>query len=173
MEEEVWATIKQRASCRKFLKDFQIDSSLALKLIQAAIEAPSAGNCQPWFFYLVFNHQLKVALAEAAYNQSFIVDAPLLIVVCADEQRSSAVYGRRAKELYVIQDCAAAIENILLLAEACNLNSCWIGAFAEERVKILLGTDFRPLAILAIGKKAQRLTKPVRRKISQIVKILK
>jgi hypothetical protein len=62
-------------------------------------------------------------------------------------------YGLIGKRLYNIQDCAAAIENILLTATELGLGSCWIGAFEEEKVRGLFAipVDVRPQAIISLG----------------------
>ena len=62
-------------------------------------------------------------------------------------------YGLRGKRLYNIQDCAAAIQNILLAATELGLGSCWIGAFEEEKLRSLFNIPLtaRPQAIITIG----------------------
>jgi nitroreductase len=76
------------------------------------VRAPSAGNVQPWHFYAVRDAHLRQALAAAAFGQSFVAQAPLVIVVCADADRSATRYGDRGRTLYCFQDTAAAITNM-------------------------------------------------------------
>jgi SagB-type dehydrogenase family enzyme len=107
---------------------------------------------------VVRDHGLKEALAAAAYNQVFVSQAPVVIVVCADAARSAARYGQRGRELYCIQDTAAATAHILLAAVAMGLGSCWVGAFDEKQAARVLDLParHRPVAILPIGKPAGR-----------------
>ena len=62
-------------------------------------------------------------------------------------------YGRRGTELYCLQDTAAAVEHILLLATDYGLGTCWIGAFNESEVAKILNVPphIRPVAIIPIG----------------------
>jgi nitroreductase len=80
----------------------------------------------------------------------------VVIVVCADAEQSAARYGSRGRELYCLQDTAAAIEHILLAAVALGLGGCWVGAFDErEAARVLdLPGRHRPVAMLPIGKPA-------------------
>ncbi len=95
-------------------------------------------------------------LAAAAYGQEFIAVAPVAIVVCADAEQSAQRYGQRGRDLYCLQDTAAAVEHILLAAVASGLGACWVGAFDERRAARVLNLPHRhrPVAILPIGKPA-------------------
>jgi len=75
--------IEQRHSTRKFKSD-RIPDEHILALIEAARLAPSASNTQPWRFKIVSDEETKVKLAEAAYHQSFVARAPVVLVCCAD-----------------------------------------------------------------------------------------
>lgn len=57
-----------------------------MALIEAARLAPSASNTQPWRFKIVSDDDTKTKLAEAAYHQSFVAQAPVVLVCCADLQ---------------------------------------------------------------------------------------
>ena len=149
---ELSEAITKRRSIRAFkLQDVTYET--VEKLIDAARHAPSAGNVQPWAFLIARNLETKKKLAGAAFNQAFVEDAPVVIVVCADENRSSMRYGRRGKMLYCIQDTAAATQNILLTAYSLGLGTCWVGAFNEEVVKKALHAPegIRPVAVIPVG----------------------
>jgi len=77
--------IEQRRSIRKFKADAVPDEYLRA-LIDAARLAPSGSNAQPWRFKIVTDEAIRLKLAEAAYNQSFIAQAPVVLVCCADIQ---------------------------------------------------------------------------------------
>ncbi len=72
---------------RVFLQKSNSDETIK-KLIEAARWAPSAGNIQPWMFLVIRKRKLKILLAEAALNQMFVAEAPVVIVLCTDEKRS-------------------------------------------------------------------------------------
>jgi nitroreductase len=75
--------IEQRRSIRKFKPD-PVPDDVISELLDAARLAPSGSNAQPWRFKIVKDSQTKKKLAEAAYNQSFIAQAPVVFVCCAD-----------------------------------------------------------------------------------------
>ncbi len=143
--------ILQRHSVRNF-SNKRVSLNLIHKIIKFANLAPSAGNLQARDFIIVDDFEIKKRLSYAALNQEFIVEAPVNIVVCTNLNRISS-YGKRGRELYCIQDSAAAIEHILLLAVDNALGACWVGAFDEVEVtKILnLPSYIRPVAIIPIG----------------------
>jgi nitroreductase len=167
---DVLEAVKGRRSIRAF-KNQDVPAEIVEKLIDAARWAPSAGNVQPWEFIIVRKSGIKRKLAEAALNQTFIEESPVVIVVCADENRSSQGYGVRGKALYCIQDTAAATQNIHLAAYSLGLGTCWVGAFREERARKILeipqGT--RPVGIIPIGYPAETPPRPNRRPLNQIV----
>ena len=75
--------IEQRRSIRKFKHDDVPDGVLS-ELLDAARLAPSGSNAQPWRFKIVKERENKERLVKAAYDQSFIAEAPVVIVCCAD-----------------------------------------------------------------------------------------
>ena len=152
---DLFEAIKSRRSIRKYTEEDVSKEDLE-KILEAAICAPSAGNRQAWDFVVVRDDSVKKALVGAALGQKFIAEAPVVIVVCANMERSAARYRARGSGLYCIQDTAAAIQNMLLAITALGLGACWIGAFHEEGVtKILeLPASVRPVAILPIGRPA-------------------
>ena len=95
----------------------------------------------------------------------------MVIVVCADEKRSSMGYGIRGKLLYCLQDTAAATQNILLTAHSLGLGSCWVGAFDEESAREALNTPegVRPVVILPIGYPDETPRQRSRRLLTEIV----
>jgi len=166
---DVLDAIKGRRSVRAF-KSKDVPPEIVGKLIDAARWAPSAGNIQPWEFIIVRKPEIKRRLVEAALDQTFIEEAPVVIVVCADESRSSEGYGVRGETLYCIQDTAAAIQNIILAAYSLGLGSCWIGAFREEEAREILKVPrgIRPVAIVPVGYPAEAPLPPSKRPINKI-----
>ena len=84
---DVFEAIKGRRSTRVYTRE-EVSEEDIEKLIDAATWAPSAGNIQSWEFVIVRDAQIKRRLSTAALNQRFIEEAPVVIVVCANEMRS-------------------------------------------------------------------------------------
>lgn len=167
---DVFEVFKLRRSIRAFTQEDVSDEQLE-RILEAARWAPSAGNIQPWEFIVIRRADIKREIVRAALNQTFIGEAPVVIVVCADAVRSGSVYGGRGMSLYCIQDTAAAIENMLLAACALGLGACWVGAFNEEEVRRVLKIPrgVRPVAIIPIGHPAERPNPPSRRPLKEII----
>jgi nitroreductase len=160
---EVLEAIKGRRSVRSFRPDPIPEKDLRT-ILEAAVMAPSAGNCQPWEFVIVREEERKRRLAEAAHGQDFIAEAPVVVVVCANVPRSSARYGRRGEGLYCIQDTAAAVQNMLLTAHSLGYGTCWIGSFEDEEVARVVEAPrgVRPVAVIPIGRPAEKPRAPPR-----------
>lgn len=167
---DVLEAIKERRSIRAFT-DEKVSEKDVERLIDAARWAPSAGNTQPLELVVVKDKKMKRKLSEAALNQTFIQKAPVVIVVCADLNRSSRGYGSRGKHLYSLQDTAAATENILLAAQELGLATCWVGAFREKEVAkaVKAPRNLRPVAIVPVGHPAERPVAPPKRSVNEIV----
>ncbi len=167
---EVLEAIRTRRSIRRYMPE-EVPWEHVETLIDAARWAPSAGNLQPWEFVVVQDQGLKEKLARAALGQSFVAEAPVVVVVCADPLRSARVYGPRGSGLYCIQDTAAATQNMLLAAHALGLGTCWVGAFDEVAVRRVLGIppEVRPVAVVPIGHPAERPRPPRRRGLGEII----
>jgi nitroreductase len=167
---DVFEAIKKRRSIRAYTSE-EVSEEEVEKLIEAARLAPSAGNIQPWEFVIVRNTEIKRKLSDAALHQTFIEEAPVVIVVCTDIARSSSGYGDRGANLYCLQDTAAATENMLLTAQALGLATCWVGAFHEEEVARVVNTprNVRPVAIIPVGHPAEKPSVPPKRSMREIV----
>jgi nitroreductase len=166
----LFEAIKSRRSVRAFTRE-DVSKEEVEKLIDAARWAPSAGNIQPWEFIVVRKPEIKRRLSIAALRQTFIEEAPVVIVVCANQMRSGRGYGARGVNLYCLQDTAAAIQNMLLAACALGLATCWVGAFREEEAKkaLNLPEGVRPIAIIPVGHPAEKPLGRSRRPLSEII----
>ncbi len=153
--------IINRRNIKEFLPKFVSWEKIS-NIIDAARHAPSCGNVQNWKFLVVMDPELKQKVAEAAYEQYEIVNAGVLIVVCAEPEKAERYYGLRGERLYTVQNCAAAIQNMLLEAQSLGLGSRWVGGFDEEALKSLfkIPEEVRPQAIIAIGYAKEIPPKP-------------
>lgn len=166
---EVEEAIRTRRSIRHFSKR-EIPLEWVKEIIELGNLAPSAGNLQARDFVVVTDEKKKRKIANAALNQNFIAEAPIVIVVCANYDRI-APYGERGKELYVLHDTGAAIQNVLLAVHARNLGAVWVGAFREEPVASILGlpNHIRPVAVIPIGFPAEAPSHRRRRSLEEII----
>ncbi len=161
--------IKARRSIRKF-KDTSIGKESIDELMNISRMAPSAGNLQSRDFVVVTDRIIKHKLAIAALDQSFIEQAPVVIVFVANIERASRRYGSRG-ELYAIQDATASVMTLLIAAQSMGLGSCWVGAFDEIKVSELLSLPYntRPVAIVPVGFADEKPTAPPRPGLEKIV----
>lgn len=153
---DVFEAIKTRKSVRDFT-DKKVEWEKITAIIEAGVEAPSAGNIQPWYFIILDEIREKQALFEACYNQAWVKNASHVIVVVADIEKSEHYYPGKGRD-YAIQSCSACIENMLLAAHAMGLGCVWIGAFDEERVAdiISLPKHLEIVALIAVGYPSQQ-----------------
>lgn len=143
-------TILKRRSIRKY-QDIQIQFDIVTDLLIAGMAAPSARNQQPWEFYVISNKDKLDEIRNVAKNYDF--NSPLMIVVCGNKQRSITQNDND----FWIQDCSAAVENILLAATYHNLGTVWCGIYpVEERTKKMkevlnLEEHIIPMALIHVG----------------------
>ncbi len=149
---DIFETIESRTVVKTYDKK-DVPEELLAHIIMGGTYACSAGDIQPWEFIIVKDKKMKKEISAAALKQKHIEDAPVLIVVCANIDRASTKFGDRGKDLYCIQDTAACIQNMLLIAHALELGASWIHAFEEEKIKTLLDIppSLRPVGIITVG----------------------
>ncbi len=116
---DTFEAIYTRRSIRKFNSKVIRDSEIK-KLLHAGMAAPSAGNAQPWRFIGVREKENLEAIAARNPYAQMAKEASVCIVVCAD--LSAEKYPG-----FWPQDCAAAIQNILLAARALDIGTVWTG----------------------------------------------
>lgn len=135
---------------RKYKPD-PIPQDALLRVLEAARFSPSGKNLQPWKFILVMDESLKQRLVEASVRQSFIAEAPLVVVACGFPDRCYSRMGNYMKSWPV--DVAIALEHLILQAQEEGLGTCWIGAFEEKEVKSVLEIpdEVRVLALTPLG----------------------
>lgn len=148
---EVLQAVKKRRSIRRF-QNKNIPDELIPHLEDSLLWAPSAGNLQSRRFYFVYRGDVKEKLVKAAYDQDFISQAPLVVVCCSD-LRIELHYGTRGTSLYSLQDVAASVQNLMLVAQSLSLGTVWVGAFREGQVHTILDLPhyLRPVALIPVG----------------------
>ncbi len=166
--EELLELMNSRVSIRRYT-DEDLDREDIGMILEAARWAPSAGNMQSWEYIVVNDEEIKEELSRIAYNQSHVREAPVCIVVMGDKEKSERRYDDRGKNLYMVQETAAAMQNMLLMAQNLGLGAAWVGAFDEEEVKDLLEVpdNLRPLSIITVGHPAERPTVSEKKRVTE------
>jgi len=144
--------VSGRSSVREYESDPVATEDLEY-ILNCARTAPSGGNLEAWDVVVVTDEETREALAEAAFDQKHLEQAPLILAVCSNYVRSMSRYGERGI-LYALEDATIACTYMMLAAHARNLQSCWTGAFDDDAVREILGLPqhARPVALLAVGK---------------------
>lgn len=151
---ELKEALLRRRSVRKFT-DEPVSEEMIEELLHAAMSGPSACNRKPWEFYVVTNEGKLEELKSASRFTK--MSSKLAIIVCGNLTR--ALPMKMAS--YWIQDCSAAIENILLRVTDLGLGAVWCGLHpqkgAEERVRQMLDIPKTqiPLGLIIIGHPAE------------------
>ncbi len=166
---DVEKVIKTRRSIRKFLS-VPVEKEKIMKIIEAGSYAPCSGNIENWRFVIVQDKTKIQEIASACIEQTWISTAPVVIAVCSEMKEITQHFGLRAEMLYSIQNCAAAIQNMLLEVTNLGLGSCWVGAFEEESIKRILEIpkDVRVQALLPIGYPDEKPPMPMKLKLYEI-----
>ena len=127
-------------------------------LLQAAMAAPSAMTKDPWRFVIIRQPQTLAQLTAILPGGKMLSTAALAIVVCGDLE---AAFERQLS--FLLQDCSAAIENLLLAAHGLGLGACWVGVHPTpdsiREVSKLLGlpNSVIPIAAVALGHPGEQL----------------
>ncbi|MGD1032086.1 MAG: nitroreductase family protein [Opitutaceae bacterium] len=140
-----------RRSIRKFTPE-DVGEAAISRLLQAAMAAPSAAASDPWRFIVVRKRETLEKLAAALPFGKMLTQASVGFVICGD---LDAAHDHQLS--YLLQDCSAAIENLLLCAHALGLGGCWLGVHPREdrvaRLKEIFSLPQRvvPVSAVAIG----------------------
>ncbi|MFA6952919.1 MAG: nitroreductase family protein [Candidatus Methanomethylophilaceae archaeon] len=142
---EISVAIKGRRSIRKY-KPGKIPEEDIVRILEAGMMAPSARNARPWSFVVVTDKKTKDSIVDVHPYAKMGSQAECIIVVCGKESLSE----------YWQQDCGAAIENMLLMAEDMGYGTCWCGMYPNmdrvEPVKEIIGeTEGTPMALVVLG----------------------
>ena len=155
-------SIFARRSVRKYL-DKPVEQEKVERLLQAAMQAPSAGNQRPWEFIVVREKETLRKLAGASPYATPVFRAPAAIVVLGNLELETVRHPE-----YLPQDLAAATENLLLQAAESGLGAVWLGiAPLDDRMAYIrelfqLPESVMPFAIVPVGY-AESETPPVNR----------
>lgn len=161
--------LQTRRSVRNY-KNIPVGKDEWTAIVEAGCLAPSSGNIQNWHVIVIEKKDSIRKIAHMCYNQIWMSQAPILLIVCANEKIANQFYQTRGERLYSIQNCAAMTQNMILKATELGLATCWVGAFDEERLSVHLGLpkSVRPQAILTVGVANEEVPKPAQKKIQEV-----
>ena len=135
----------------------EVSEPAVTRLLEAAMAAPSAMTKDPWRFVLIRDKQTLAKLATLHPGAAMLSAAAMAIVVCGD---LDAAFDRQIS--YLLQDCSAAIENLLLAAHAQGLGACWVGIHPGEplikqvRALLSLPASVVPVAAISLGQPGEQ-----------------
>jgi nitroreductase len=151
---DVIQALMGRRSIRRYTQEPVPDETVK-KLLQAAMNAPSAGNGQPWQFIVIRQREILDAVPSIHPYSQMLREATLAIAVCGD--LSLEIYKG-----FWVQDCSAATQNILIAAHGLGLGAVWLGFYPlEDRIAGLrrllsLPEKIVPLSMVSTGWPAER-----------------
>jgi len=135
----------------------EVSEPVVTRLLETAMAAPSAMTKDPWRFVVVRDKQTLEKLAALHPGAAMLSSAAMAIVVCGD---LDSAFERQIS--YLLQDCSAAIENLLLAAHAQGLGACWVGIHPGEplikrvRELLCLPASFVPVAAVSLGQPGEQ-----------------
>jgi nitroreductase len=137
------------------------------KVLEAARLAPTACNIQP-FQFIIIQTQGRAEELLRIYNQSWFVEAPIIICACGIPSQS---WHRIDGKNYCDVDVAIAMDHLILAATELGLGTCWVGAFdPEEARKVLqLSDDIEPIAFTPLGYPNDQPGNTIRKSIEELV----
>jgi len=157
---EAYEALMTRRSIRKF-EDKPIDENTLKDILDAAMSAPSAHNRQPWEFVIIDDKKILDEIPKLNQYADMCRESPLSILVCGDFEKENS-------EGFLVQDCSAAIENILLAAHAKGIGSVWTGMHPKKnridglREMLSLPPHILPIGLIVLGYPAEKKGKEKR-----------
>ncbi len=153
---EITDALLTRRSIRKY-KDRQIEKDKLDIILKSAMYAPSAMNLQAWHFIVIDDSHILNETIKSIPHAELLKQTPAAILVCGD----SAI---EKNESWMIQNCSAAIENILLAAHGLGIGSCWIAIHGIAEVVENVSKQFKlpenvvPVSLISLGYPDETVT---------------
>ncbi|HLV08742.1 MAG TPA: nitroreductase family protein [Halanaerobiales bacterium] len=159
--------VKKRYSVRNY-KDIPVAKDKIFQVLEAARDAPSAVNYQPWHFIVVSDAELKSKIAET-YSGDWLKKVPVIIVACGDHSIS---WTRKDGKDHCDIDLGIAVEHMALAAADIGLGTCWVCAFDAQKCHEImeLPDNLEVIALLPIGyPQDEKIPAKKRKSIDEIV----
>ncbi|MBR0110105.1 MAG: nitroreductase family protein [Bacteroidales bacterium] len=156
-QKAVFDNIMTRTSIRQFTNE-PVPAEMIEQMLRAGMAAPTAMNAQPWEFVVLNDRDTLNKLAGKLRYARMLEQAPLAIVVCGRTEWLDRE-GNERENIFWVDDCSAATENILLAAHALGLGAVWTaakddrGAIVGEALGIPEG--YKTLNVIAISYPAE------------------
>ena len=162
----VHEAIAARRSIRAF-KSKPVEEEKLQHVLEAGVLSPSARNMQDRKFVVVRDRATREKLMKAAKNQTFIAQAPVVIVACG----TMADYVMSCGQLAHSIDVAIAVDHMTLQAVEEGLGTCWVCAFSEPDVRKILGIPdaARVVTIVPMGYPAEEPAARPRKAVQECV----
>jgi nitroreductase len=163
---ETLKAIFTRRSIRKYSGNLVTDEQLEV-LLRAAMHAPSARNKQPWHFIVIKDRSLLKELATAHPYGDMLQEAAAAIIICGDKTIEEM-------ESYLLQNCSAATQNLLLAAHDLGLGAVWLGLHPrEDRISSLKAIlkfpdHILPVSMISLGPPDEEKEDPDRYLVDRI-----
>lgn len=145
--------ILTRRSIRKFTGEPVSEQDLET-VLRAGCQAPSAHNFQPWEFIIIKDKNKFEKIAELHKYAKMLPQAEVCIIVCGDS-------NKQPKTGFLVEDCSASIQNILLAAHGIGLGAVWCGLYPVEEYTsaikelCLLPDNIIPVGMIVLGHKGE------------------
>ncbi|MBQ6149279.1 MAG: nitroreductase family protein [Oscillospiraceae bacterium] len=144
--------IYHRTSIRKY-QDRKVEKDKIMAILKAAMQAPSAGDQQPWEFYVISDKDILRQLGDVTRYSGCVKDAPVAIVPVYRQELWAPEYAQI--------DMSIAMENLWLETDSQGLGGVWLGiAPNKDRMKeveriVGIPAPLRAFAIFALGYPAE------------------
>jgi len=181
---EALRLLNERKSVRVY-EPGPLPSETKAAILNAALQAPTAGNMTLYTILDITDQTLKERLSETCDHQPFIATAPLVLIFCADYHRWFTLFERddpstrRPGEgdlFLAMSDALIAAQSAVVAGEALGVGSCYIGDILENyeihRELLHLPAHVLPVAMVCFGvpTEGQRARqKPPRFRVADVV----
>lgn len=139
--------VRTRRAVRVF-SEKGIEKEKLNRILEAGRLAPSASNEQRTKCIVVDDPGIRQELAKACMGQKSVKTAPVILVICADNERMMQC-GQSARSM----DCAIAASFMRLEAVEQGIQGCWLGLYKEDRVREILSIpdEYVIVTVMPIG----------------------
>lgn len=176
--------IEKRTSIRKF-KDTPIPDNIVNELIKAGRLAPSGSNVQPTRYFIIKDKKLKEKLKKRkAFEQDFVYDAPLIILLCGNPQNyekfkevklKKGILSEKALVSFekerTIRDISIASSFLVLRATELGLGTCYIGLINENVLKeeLNISKEWVIPYVIILGYPGEPSEKSSRKSLNELI----
>lgn len=146
---DIQETLLNRRSIRKYT-DQKISSQDINTMLKAAMYAPSAMNTQAWHFIVIEDKNILLNTLQSIPYAEMLKQSTAAILVCGDSSIEK-------NESWLLQNCSAVTQNILLSAFGLGIGSCWIGIQGMDEIVRNIKHQFKlpenivPVSLISLG----------------------